>query len=120
MIAEMQALPFPRATIEHIHLDGLPSEKNEEYVRQFLPMNCDGKRIFCICGEMLSHVDPLMGVLMGATFVWGIQHGHGRCCKCGWPTQMFHEFEEGRIMIPLQFHPDELTLVRPSANTKSA
>lgn len=120
MIEEMQKLPFPRATRETLEIKGIPPEENEEYVKHFLPINFKDKWVFCICGERLFSFDTLMGVLMGATFEWGIQHGDGHCCKCGWPTRMFHEFSRGSLTLPLQYHPDELVKRQAASNTKSA
>jgi hypothetical protein len=51
---------------------------------------------------------------MFGTFEWGIVHGEGKCGHCGWPTRMYHYLklpsgEEGRLVFPLQYHPDFVT-----------
>lgn len=62
-----------------------------------------GNQICLKCGE---GQDGMFG-----RFQWGLQHGEGRCGKCGWPARMYHFLKlpdgtEGRIVILLQYHPD--------------
>lgn len=87
------------------------------YLSHFLPPRHGKDGITCIgCGSYLNRKDPIMGVmgvLMGATFTWGLAHGWGFCSNCGYPTVAYHyiTFEGGieeRLVMILQSHPDSV------------
>lgn len=80
-----------------------------DYLSVFAEPNDDGK---CLkCGTVQG---GLMSVILGG-FVYGLQHGEGRCSKCGWPGRANHYFKDkdgkdiGSINIILQYHPDVVT-----------
>jgi hypothetical protein len=54
-------------------------------------------------------------ILTGAcgSFQWGLAHGEGNCCKCGWPARAYHrpeydgeEIFDRALQRILQYHPD--------------
>lgn len=68
-------------------------------------MQCPGPD----CGEILAGRSTAM--MMFATFTWGLVHGEGHCCKCGWPARGFHRIEVSELgeiefdtILPV--HPD--------------
>jgi hypothetical protein len=49
-------------------------------------------------------------------FVWGMEHGEGRCMTCDWPARAYHEVldGEGKLLLRwrsaiLQYHPNYVT-----------
>ena len=103
-LAELQALPIPRATPEDIEC--LPAEYLAAFVAPRLSKSEDS--LMCIgCGGILYLPGP-MGMLFGASFTWGIVNGEGYCDRCGYPTRMYHRLPEGTGTFPLQYHPDDL------------
>jgi hypothetical protein len=53
-------------------------------------------------------------------FRWGLQHGCGSCSTCGWPARAYHfvideNGDERRLVIVLQYHPDEVKVARKSS-----
>jgi len=112
-LAELQALPIPRCSLEHAHGEGV----TEEMLSPFLPprINKTNDGVLCVgCGETLWR-PGIVGFLMGATFTWGVAHGEGRCSSCGYPTRMYHRRAEGTATFPLQYHPDDLRLREKTA-----
>lgn len=69
----------------------------------------------CIgCGAILT--GGIIGVLLGATFTYGLVHGEGFCSKCGWPARANH-YDVGpikRLVCVLQYHPSGLKLKTPA------
>ena len=66
-----------------------------------------GSHLCVKCGE---RIDGIIG-----TFQWGLAHGEGQCCKCGYPMRGHHYIkdQDGEDFINLtlyilQYHPDEL------------
>lgn len=60
-----------------------------------------------------------------AGFHWGIQHGCGSCSKCGWPARAYHFVMdengiERRLVIVLQYHPDEVKVARKTSGKDRA
>ena len=64
------------------------------------------------CGRNVFGSGDLAEALT-ATFRWGIVHGEGHCCNCGWPATLYHfiKNEAGEEIatlrnIGLVYHPD--------------
>jgi len=114
MVEEQRLLPIPRCTPWEVTIrgdDGEPVKDLGRYLESFQPPRVTRNRqLACAgCGEALT------GFLFG-TFEWGLAHGEGRCCRCGWPVRMYHYLKgqngiEVHVEIPLCYHPDELLLI---------
>lgn len=61
-------------------------------------------RLCICCGATLT------GLLTGS-FRWGLAHGEGNCCVCGYPARAIHRIDGVGTLstLVLQYHPDELS-----------
>jgi hypothetical protein len=132
--AELKALPhLDYTTFTQETKDGITPEMRTmlaEYFSIFAPLTClpedapkDAKppEQTCIgCGYKLTGL--FAGLLGPGGFTWGLAHGEGHCCYCGWPGRAHHYIKdkEGADMISLhnfvlQYHPEHVNLERVRA-----
>ena len=87
----------------------------DDYFRQYAALGspCPG------CGSKVFGSNFAESLL--ATFRWGLVHGEGACCKCGWPATLYHfikdsESKEIGVLrnVGLVYHPDFVTRREPA------
>lgn len=91
--------------------DETPAEVIEALDEHFRPYAALGS--LCPgCGSKVFGGGDLIDVLM-TTFRWGIVHGEGHCCNCGWPATLYHFIKgsDGKEIATLRnvglvYHPD--------------
>lgn len=114
-------LPKLRAADIAFGADGEPADKVAEnmatldgYLSHFVELGerdpVWGSRLCICCGASLT------GLLTGS-FQWGLAHGEGSCCRCGYPARAIHRIDGiGTLSnLVLQYHPDELSFAAAKA-----
>jgi len=113
---------LPRACCETVGIDVSGKDEVEgrrimdKYFRSFVCpkfTECEngspasGSHKCVACGE---RIDGIIG-----TFQWGLAHGEGHCCKCGYLMRGMHYIKDDQgeefmnlTRYILQWHPDEL------------
>ena len=107
LLTQLQAMDIPKATTAAIcDLSGLDADKVRQLMDTYLSRFVDPRHKENQCLQCGGKLDE--------QFVWGIQHGEGRCRYCDYPMRAVHVIEhEGKELLLfnniLRYHPAELT-----------
>lgn len=103
---------LPRMEVGVLDVPADDRELVASYFAQFADTRTDDGKVRCPgCGRTLYGSGGLIAQAIGLySFEWGIAHGEGRCCGCGWPARgrPTVKLGDGRVVsfpVPLPYHP---------------